>query len=108
VAAPKKYSDELRAEAVLRYREANPRPTIAQLARELGVHPEALRTWVRRDEADRAEQADQAGPGPAGGLQEELARLRKENAELRRTNEILKAAAALFAAELDPTRRRPP
>lgn len=104
MAAPKKYSDEVRAEAVLRYREANPRPTIAQLARELSVHPEALRTWVRRDEADRAEQAD---PAPAEGLQEELQRLRKENAELRRTNEILKAAAALFAAELDPTRRRP-
>jgi len=37
---------------------------------------------------------------------EELRRLRKENAELRRTNDILKAASAVFAQELDPTRRR--
>jgi transposase len=37
---------------------------------------------------------------------EENRRLLKENAELRRTNEILKAASAFFAAECDPTRRR--
>jgi transposase len=37
---------------------------------------------------------------------EELRRLRKENAELKRANEILKAASAFFAQELDPTRRR--
>jgi transposase-like protein len=39
---------------------------------------------------------------------DELRRLRKENPELRRANEILKAASAYFAAELDPTRRRTP
>jgi len=39
-------------------------------------------------------------------VQEELVRLRKENAELRRANAILKDASVYFAQELDPTRRR--
>lgn len=42
---------------------------------------------------------------PTTGEVEELRRLRKENAELRRANEILKAASALLAQEIDPTRR---
>jgi transposase len=70
---------------------------------ELGIHPEAMRTWIRQDEADRGERSDR----PTTAEQEELRRLRKENAELRRVNEILKAASAHFAGELDPTRRRP-
>jgi transposase len=56
--APRKYTDELRATALRRYREAQPRPVIAHLAHELGVHPEALRTWIREDRAGRA------GPAP--------------------------------------------
>jgi transposase len=72
------------------------------LARELGVHPEALRNWIRQDEADRGERDDRLTTEQL----EELRRLRKENAELRRTNDILKAASAVFAQELDPTRRR--
>lgn len=56
-----------------------------------GVHPEALRNWIRQDEADHGERFDRPCPGEA----DELRRLRKENAELRRANEILKAASAL-------------
>jgi len=44
VAGAKKYPDELRARAVRLYRESNPKPVIRQLARQLGVHHEALRT----------------------------------------------------------------
>jgi transposase len=102
VAAPRKYSDELRARAVRLYRESNPKPVIKRLAEQLGVHPEALRNWIRQDEADHGERLDR----PSTVESEELRRLRRENAELKRANEILKAASAFFASELDPTRRR--
>ena len=77
-------------------------PVIRQLARQLNVHHEALRNWIRQAEADAGERHDR----PSTELAEENRRLAKENAELRRANEILKAASAYFAAELDPTRRR--
>jgi transposase len=102
VAAPKKYPDELRARAVRLYRESDPKPVIRELADQLGVHREALRNWIRRDQADHGERADLLSTPDL----EELRRLRRENAELRRANEILKAASAYFASELDPTRRR--
>ena len=54
MAAHRKYPVELRERAVRLYRESNPKPVIAQLARQLNVHPEALRNWIRQDEADRA------------------------------------------------------
>jgi transposase len=102
VAALKKYPDELRARAVRLYRESDPKPVIRRLAEQLGVHHEALRNWIRQDQADRGERDDR----PTTDMVEENRRLRRENAELRRTNEILKAASAYFAQELDPTRRR--
>jgi len=102
VAPPKKYPDELRARAVRLYRESDPKPVIRRLAEQLGVHHEALRNWIRQDEADRGERGDR----PTTTESEELRRLRRENAELKRANEILKTASAFFAAELDPTRRR--
>jgi transposase len=68
-----------------------------------GVHPEALRNWARQREADVGERSDR----PSTAEREELARLRAENAELRRANEILKAASAIFARELDQPRTRP-
>ena len=102
MAAPKKYPDELRVRAVRLYRESEPKPVIRRLAEQLGVHHEALRNWIRQDEADRGQREDR----PTTDMTEENRRLRRENAELRRANELLKAASAYFAAELDPTRRR--
>jgi transposase len=102
VAAPKKYPDELRERAVRLYRESDPKPVIRRLAEQLGVHHEALRNWIRQAEADHGERHDR----PTTAETEELRRLRKENAELRRANEILKAASAFFAQEMDPTRRK--
>lgn len=102
MAPPKKYPDELRDRAVRLYRESDPKPVIRRLAEQLGVHPEALRNWIRQDEADRGERDDRSTTSES----EELRRLRRENAELKRANEILKTASAFFAAELDPTRRR--
>lgn len=99
--ASKKYPDELRQRAVAEVL-ASDRP-IAHVARDLGIHKEALRLWVQRARAD--------GQAPAAcvlptAVEAELKTLRKENAELRRANAILKEASVLFASELDPIRRR--
>jgi transposase len=75
---------------------------IAQIAEELGINRETLRTWVRQAQADRGQRTDLLSTDE----RQELKRLRKELAELRRANEILKAASAYFAQQLDPTRRR--
>ena len=100
MSAPRKYPTELRERAVRLVLESG-RP-IAHIAQDLGVHREALRQWVRQAEADQGRRSDR----PTTAEQEELKRLRKENAELRRANEILKAASAFFAAELDRPRTR--
>jgi transposase len=100
MSAPRKYPDELRRRAVRLVFESG-RP-IAHVAQDLGVHREALRQWVRQAEADQGDRADR----PTSAELEELRRLRKENAELRRANEILKAASAYFAKELDRPRTK--
>lgn len=95
MAAPKKYPDELRARAVRLVFESG-RP-IAHVAADLGVHKEALRNWVRQEKADRGERTDLL----TSEERERLKALERENRELRRANEILKAASAYFAKELD-------
>ncbi len=97
---PKKYPDELRERAVRHVFESG-RP-IAQVAKDLGVHREALRLWVRQAEADAGERNDRLTTAE----REELARLRGEVRQLRKANEILKAASVFFAGELDPTRSK--
>ena len=96
--APRKYRDELRERAVRLVFESG-RP-IAQVARDLGVHKEALRHWVRQAEADAGERHDRLTTSE----RERLRALERENRELRKANEILKAASVFFAKELDPTR----
>lgn len=101
MAAPKKYSDELRERATRLALESG-RP-IAHVAADLGVHKEALRTWVRQAKADAA------GGTPSvvsSAEREELKRLRKEVRELKQANEVLRAASVYFAKELDGTPRR--
>jgi transposase len=99
MARPRKYSDELRERAVRFYFESD-RP-IAHVARDLGIHKEALRQWVRQAEADQGRRPELLTTNE----REELKRLRKEVSELRRANAILKDASVYFATELDPTRR---
>lgn len=101
MAAPKKYPDELRARAVRLYRESDPKPVIRKLAEQLGVHHEALRNWIRQDEADRGERADR----PTSEMTEENKQLRKRVAELERINAVLRDASAYFASEIGQTRR---
>jgi transposase len=73
---------------------------IAQVGRELGVAPEKLRRYVRQLEADEGLRPDL----PTSEEREEIKALRKEVFELRRANEILKAASVFFATELDADR----
>ena len=98
--APKKYPDELRERAVRLVFESK-RP-IAHVATDLGVHKEALRSWVRQAERDSGGRQD----GLTSVERDELCRLRGEVKQLRKANEILKAASVFFACELDPTRAR--
>ncbi len=95
-----KYSPEFRERSVRVARESE-RP-ITQIARDLGVHPETLRLWVRQAEADDGTRADRLTTAE----REELAALRREIRDLRRSNEILKAASVFFAKELDQPRPR--
>jgi transposase len=73
---------------------------IAHVARDLGVPSETLRKHVRRVEADEGLRPDL----PTSEEREEIKALRKEVYELRRANEILKAASVFFATELDADR----
>ena len=66
------------------------------------MHPESLRKKVRQHEADSGKRPDL----PTSGEREEIRRLRQENFELRRANEILKSASVFFAKELDPDRMK--
>src|SRR3712207_6991516 len=97
---PSKYPAELRERGVRLVFESG-RP-IAQVARDLGVHRETLRLWVRQAEADSGRRSDRL----TSAERERLRELERENRELRRANEILKAASAFFATELDPTRSK--
>jgi len=117
MAGQRRYPPELRERAVAMYRAAEPKPVVRALARQLGVHPEALRTWIRADEGrpvdkhparsrSRAVGAGAAvAPELPADVRAELDDLRVEVMELRRANEILRAASAYFAATLDQTGR---
>jgi transposase len=100
--AQRKYPEELRERAVkmvleIRAREGNGHGEVARVARQLGVHRETLRVWVRQAEVDSGQR-----PGTSTEDARRIAELEREVRELRRANEILKAASAYFARELDP------
>jgi transposase len=96
------YPQELRERAVRMVAEVRPNyesdwAAITAVAAKLEVGTaETLRKWVRQAQVDAGVRA-----GTTSEESAELKRLRRENAELRRANEILKAASAFFAAELD-------
>jgi len=69
---------------------------IPPIAKQLGVSNRALRYWVHE-----AQEAEGPPPGLTRAEREHMKALERENRELRRSNEILKAASAFFAAELD-------
>src|SRR4029453_15202333 len=97
------YPPELRERAVRMVAEVTPNydsqgAAINAVAQKLGVGTaETVRKWVRQAEVDTGQRPGTTSDESAGLK----GRARRENAELRRANEILKAASAFFAAELD-------
>jgi transposase len=100
MAGKRKYPEELLERGTRMVFESG-RP-IAHVARDLGIHHETLRKWVRQTEADEGKRSELL----SGEERERLKALERENRELRRANEILKSASAFFAAELDPHRTK--
>jgi transposase len=101
----KRYPPELRERAVRMVLETMEQTgqrvgVITRIARQLGIGAESLRGWVRQAEVDGGRR-----PGLTTAEQQRITELEREVRELRRANEILKAASAFFARELDP---RPP
>jgi transposase len=104
VGRPSKYNTEFRSDAVALWRASAGRRTFKDVAADLNVNPETLRTWVR--DAENGGPQTGARPG-AESVQAELARLRAENARLVRAEkewqlerEILRRAAQYFAREM--------
>ena len=98
---PKQYPEDFRDRAVRLVNESRENyetewAAIQVVARRLNMGAETLRKWMRRSEIDAG-----VRPGVPGSENSEIRRLKKENQELRRTNEILRTASAFFAAELD-------
>jgi transposase len=88
------YPDDFRREALQLLRAGrSPR----ELAEALGVSEQTLRNWRRQDQRDHGERDD----GLTSDEREELRRLRRENARLKQERDLLKRAAAFFAAETE-------
>ena len=95
-ATSRRYSREQKEQAVrmvlaLREELGTTAGTVARVARQLGYGVESVRSWVRQAEIDAGQRA-----GATSAESEELRRLRQENRELRRANEILQRAATFF------------
>jgi transposase len=99
---PRKYPEELLERGVRLALESG-RP-IAHVTADLGIHSETLRKRVRQAEADQGLRPDL----PTSQEREEIKRLRQENFELRRANEVLKSASLLFAKESRRDKLLPP
>jgi transposase len=89
----KPYPDEFKQEAVRLLREQ--RLSRSQVARDLGIDPETLRRWVRDLAPDNGTSPDGAPTSPVSAA--ELARLRRENEQLRMERDILKKAIGIFS-----------
>lgn len=102
MARPNRYPPEVRERAVrlvLEHRDDYPSEwaAIESIAQKSGMTAETLRKWVRAAEVDAGKR-----PGLTSEERQRLRDLERENRELRRANEILKAASSFFARELDP------
>jgi transposase len=98
----KHYPAQFKADAVALYR-SRPGATIAQIADDLGVNRETLRSWVRADDQRRGSAAGSAAsaarPQAGGSVEDENAALRRRIRELEEERDILRKAARYFAGE---------
>jgi transposase len=98
----RKYPPELRERAVrmvaeCRHEHPSEWATIESVAAKLGIGTaQTLLSWVRREQVDSGRRA-----GVTSDMAAEMRKLRAENKELKRANEILRSASVFFAAELD-------
>ena len=90
----KEYTKEFKEAAVKLY--TNGDKTMQEVSQELGMHPENIRRWLRESKEGEAKNI-RVFPGRGKARDEELHRLRKEVADLRETNEILKKAVVIFS-----------
>ena len=98
---PQKYPDELRQRAVRMVLEVQAETgekhgAVTRIAKQLGIGTESLRQWVNQAEVNAGRR-----PGTTSADATRIAELERENRELRRANDILKAASIFFATELD-------
>jgi transposase len=103
---PRKFDAEFKERAVrlvLEWRRARSRDDggLTEIGQQLGVHPETIRNWVNRTDVDAGRR-----PGTTTADSQRIADLERENRELRRANDILKAASVFFATELDGRPKR--
>ncbi|MFC5108305.1 IS3 family transposase [Kibdelosporangium philippinense] len=102
MSAPKKYPNELRERAVrlvfeIRRERGSSHGVIPEVAARLGIGDQSLRAWVKQAEID-----DGGRSGTSTADAQRLAELERENRELRRSNEILKAASGFLRAGARP------
>jgi transposase len=102
-ASQKRYPPELRERALRLVKETIAEQSgerygvVTRVAAQLGIGPETLRFWLKQTEIDAGQR-----PGTSTEDKRRIVELEREVRELRRANEILKAASAFFARELDP------
>jgi transposase len=102
-----RYPGELKERAIRMVRESisergERHGAVSRVARQLGIGAQSLASWVRQADIDQGQQA-----GTTTADRQRIVELEREVRELRRANDILKAASAFFARELDPHLRRP-
>ena len=98
MARPSQYSPEFRADAVALVLNSTLPRSIAEVALELGLNRETLRSWVRRTEAERA---DLEAGGLSRAEREELKALRRRVKILEEEKEILRKATQFFVKEMN-------
>ena len=99
---PRQYPPEFRQRALrfldtmMEASEVSEFEAIKSVAGKLNISEESVRRWRRKAQIDAGER-----PSVTSSEHAEIRKLKRENAELQRANEILKSASAFFAAELD-------
>jgi transposase len=96
---PPTYTAEYRRRMVELVRTSGRSPE--DIAPEYGLHPNTIRNWIKQADIDAGARA-----GLTTDERAELARLRRENAQLQEEREILKKAAAWFAVEANRTPKK--